>query len=89
MRDKGGRGSKNPQNLRDVIYGWSPTARGILVLKFPLRIWLCKAENKGATCPFRLAQDGSMVTIPFLKKRIGRGLFTYEVHKIIHSFSDQ
>ena len=31
-----------------------------------------KAENKGATCPFRLAQDGSMVTIPFLKKRIGR-----------------
>ena len=32
----------------------------------------CKAENKGALCPFRLSQDGSMVTIPFLKKRIGR-----------------
>ena len=41
----------------------------------------CKAENKGATCPFRLAQDGSMVTIPFLKKRIGREPFTYEVTK--------
>ena len=23
MRDKGGRGSEKPQNLRDVIYGWS------------------------------------------------------------------
>ena len=23
MRDKGGRGSKNPKNLRGVIYGWS------------------------------------------------------------------
>ena len=23
MRDKGGEGSKNPKNLRDVIYGWS------------------------------------------------------------------
>ena len=23
MRDKGGKGAKNPKNLRDVIYGWS------------------------------------------------------------------
>ena len=26
MRDKGGRGSEKPQNLRDVIYGWSLSA---------------------------------------------------------------
>ena len=26
MRDKGGRGSEKPQNLRDVIYGWSLTS---------------------------------------------------------------
>ena len=26
MRDKGGRESKNPKNLRDVVYGWSLVA---------------------------------------------------------------
>ena len=31
-----------------------------------------KCENKGATCPFRLAQEGALMTIPFLGKRIIR-----------------
>lgn len=31
-----------------------------------------KAENKGATCAFRLAQEGSLMTIPFMSKRIVR-----------------
>jgi len=29
-----------------------------------------KCENKGATCTFRLAQEGALMTIPFLGKRI-------------------
>ena len=29
-----------------------------------------KAENKGATCDFRLAQEGSLMTIPFMSKRM-------------------
>ena len=29
-----------------------------------------KCENKGATCDFRLAQDGALMTIPFMTKRI-------------------
>ncbi len=28
-----------------------------------------KCENKGATCDFRLAQEGALMTIPFLSKR--------------------
>jgi tRNA (cytosine34-C5)-methyltransferase len=31
-----------------------------------------KCENKGATCDFRLAQEGSLMTIPFMAKRIVR-----------------
>ena len=29
MRDKGGRGSKNPYILREVIFGWSLTAEAL------------------------------------------------------------
>merc|ERR1712141_409771 len=29
-----------------------------------------KCENKGATCNFRLAQEGALMTIPFLGKRM-------------------
>jgi len=31
-----------------------------------------KCENKGATCPFRLAQEGALMTIPFMNQRIIR-----------------
>jgi len=31
-----------------------------------------RCENKGAVCPFRLAQEGSLMTIPFMAKRIIR-----------------
>ena len=29
-----------------------------------------KCENKGSDCAFRLAQEGALMTIPFLNKRI-------------------
>ena len=42
MRDKGGRGVQKPENLRDVIYGWSPSN------------FLQKCHNSGSFCHWAL-----------------------------------
>ena len=38
MRDKGEEGSENPQNLRDVIYGWSLTGNSAEPRPFPVMV---------------------------------------------------